>query len=1038
MLLQRVNLKGFLAHRGVQSVAGGPYDRPVELDFRGSSLWLVHGPNGSGKSSIFDALTFALYDRARGRGDGFGDFINDVCDRADVEVEVEIGGVSYQINRGVSRGRGGRGAGQNSGQVQRQITSGLQIEGGTTNAVPDWTARTLHLSYENFVSAALLRQGEADVFLKAKPAKRKEQLMKLLDLDVYKRLGEVANARKTQTQNLFCIRQTELAACRLVSDEQVQEARERVERANAALRLADDELGAQTTLWRDAGQAAQWLEDIVAREKQQEQDAPILLETARIEADAERYEALGRALPMLEALWRLREALESEKKTLLSAQEQWKQVEADVNSLAPKLQSARDAEVEAQSVIAHARNQKTAVERDTATLDQDLNSLQRLENLERHIAEAENALAPFRDVLAVAEAVEADFQRFQDLRTASQKLSPLAKSEKKRAQFEAERTAAQKVSETAEEALDAAQNEAEAREKNLAQLDADIETLRPHIENLSRRLHTLREKLEHREGLQHADDCPTCGSHLQEPETRARLQAERKRWSVEAENLTLELQALEERRKGLQSAKNRAAAELKNARNAEREADNRKTSTRQDESNARRRLDDAARERDDYRSEAGEYANRISDFEAICSQCKRLKSDEIEARHQQLLEARQQTREAQTTTGIYRRQLRDELPQWSPSERRALREREVENQRLSKEADAAEEAAQIGLADAIQALETLEGQRETLSHSQERLRGQCEDGTARVQRAEKKVEAEFASLPTPWGAHAAAHDAEELKALRGEFADLANAPQRLETLRAAQGRLNALRAQIEILRGNIEKLPLAHRIAPDVALGEKKSAEEVQKTRLAERDEAIGRLGSDERAREDYQRCHQKRDEAERAFSRADKLARAFGPSGLQAKIVSEAQRTIGALANETLAKLSQGNWQIDLRENSAGTELEIIARDLGRGGRERPFECLSGGERFRVAISLAIAIGQSACGGQAVNTLVIDEGFGALDDLNRGLLVDELRRLSEQVLRGGRIIIVSHQDDVCSEFDFRYQISRDTSGYAQALRFTP
>lgn len=101
-----------------------------------------------------------------------------------------------------------------------------------------------------------------------------------------------------------------------------------------------------------------------------------------------------------------------------------------------------------------------------------------------------------------------------------------------------------------------------------------------------------------------------------------------------------------------------------------------------------------------------------------------------------------------------------------------------------------------------------------------------------------------------------------------------------------------------------------------------------------------------------------------------------------------------------------------------------------------RPFEYISGGERFRVAISLAVAIGQSISGGRTVDTLVIDEGFGSLDEVNRDLLVDELQRLSRDVLQGGRVVVVSHQEDVCEKFGDRYHISKDGYGRAQFQRY--
>jgi exonuclease SbcC len=162
-------------------------------------------------------------------------------------------------------------------------------------------------------------------------------------------------------------------------------------------------------------------------------------------------------------------------------------------------------------------------------------------------------------------------------------------------------------------------------------------------------------------------------------------------------------------------------------------------------------------------------------------------------------------------------------------------------------------------------------------------------------------------------------------------------------------------------------------------------------------------------------------------------LVDAFGSKGLQAKIIQTAQEAIKINANTTLAHLSNGAWQIDLEENDQKTELEILARDLSQPGNPlRLFECLSGGEKFLVAVSLAVAIGQSISGGRTVDTLVIDEGFGNLDQKKRPLMVNELHRLSEDVLKGGRVIVVSHQEDVCEEFGSRYRISKEANGYTR------
>ena len=158
-----------------------------------------------------------------------------------------------------------------------------------------------------------------------------------------------------------------------------------------------------------------------------------------------------------------------------------------------------------------------------------------------------------------------------------------------------------------------------------------------------------------------------------------------------------------------------------------------------------------------------------------------------------------------------------------------------------------------------------------------------------------------------------------------------------------------------------------------------------------------------------------------------------FGQQGLQARVVQVAQDLIRHNANETLRRLSRGMWEIELRDDVTGSELEILARDLSQpGGPVRAFEYLSGGEKFRVDVSLAVGIGQSISGGRSTDTLLIDEGFGSLDEDNRGLMVDELRRLSEEVLQGGRVIVISHQEDVCDGFTHRCVLTKDDNGRVQ------
>jgi DNA repair exonuclease SbcCD ATPase subunit len=56
-----------------------------------------------------------------------------------------------------------------------------------------------------------------------------------------------------------------------------------------------------------------------------------------------------------------------------------------------------------------------------------------------------------------------------------------------------------------------------------------------------------------------------------------------------------------------------------------------------------------------------------------------------------------------------------------------------------------------------------------------------------------------------------------------------------------------------------------------------------------------------------------------------------------------------------------------------------------------------------------AIADSQHLAGAEATRALIIDEGFGSLDDLGRQGMIDELHTLASQL---DRVIVVSHQAD--------------------------
>jgi DNA repair exonuclease SbcCD ATPase subunit len=121
------------------------------------------------------------------------------------------------------------------------------------------------------------------------------------------------------------------------------------------------------------------------------------------------------------------------------------------------------------------------------------------------------------------------------------------------------------------------------------------------------------------------------------------------------------------------------------------------------------------------------------------------------------------------------------------------------------------------------------------------------------------------------------------------------------------------------------------------------------------------------------------------------------------------------------------------------GTKIQdIIVMDITDPmENSKHFNLLSGGEQFRVALALALALHRRAAGGVA-GTIIVDEGFGALDSDHRDALAQEMADTSGGILRLGlaeNIILCSHSSEVQQRFPNRWIVEK-RGGTATVLRW--
>jgi DNA repair exonuclease SbcCD ATPase subunit len=172
------------------------------------------------------------------------------------------------------------------------------------------------------------------------------------------------------------------------------------------------------------------------------------------------------------------------------------------------------------------------------------------------------------------------------------------------------------------------------------------------------------------------------------------------------------------------------------------------------------------------------------------------------------------------------------------------------------------------------------------------------------------------------------------------------------------------------------------------------------------------------------QRLQQQCLEVEKAYQQHRLLAELLGRNGLQLHLVRQAERCIVDYANAVLDRLSAGELYLRLRgqvgEDAAEQALPLEAYHRATGQAPIGVAFLSGSQRFRVAVSLALAIGQYAGSRQRpIEAVIIDEGFGCLDRQGRQVMIQELNNLRGHLRC---ILLVSHQEEFADAFPDGYR----------------
>src|SRR5205085_8811605 len=212
------------------------------LSFEGIHVAVLTGDNGHGKSALLDAITWALWGRARARS--VDELIHAGAAEMEVEFEFELDEHQYRVIRKRQR-RGKHGQSDLQFAVRSESGGYRPLTERSVGETERLIERTLRMSYETFTNSSFIQQGRADSFTTNSPAERKRILAEILELGYYDELEARAKERFKQCEGQLSderrIAQNwdEEIARRPVYQEELERLRVTLEQLEASLELLD-------------------------------------------------------------------------------------------------------------------------------------------------------------------------------------------------------------------------------------------------------------------------------------------------------------------------------------------------------------------------------------------------------------------------------------------------------------------------------------------------------------------------------------------------------------------------------------------------------------------------------------------------------------------------------------------------------------------------------------------------------------------------------------------------------------------------------
>lgn len=234
-------------------------------------LFLITGETGSGKTSILDSITLALFGKAARFGAANNNTVTDPsgelgtskeqdtrrlarrgAEKCTIELDFEGNdGQKYTAKWSLSKKTRGANIGS-WGNVGREL---IYPDGrGVSKYVDEEIKKVINIDFAQFCQTTMLAQGDFTRFLKSDSKEKSAILEKILNADIYAKIGARVHKLKGECETRKTGLEKEIGQLQVMTDEEASEAERKLSELKAECERLDKRED-------DLGKKAKWLED---------------------------------------------------------------------------------------------------------------------------------------------------------------------------------------------------------------------------------------------------------------------------------------------------------------------------------------------------------------------------------------------------------------------------------------------------------------------------------------------------------------------------------------------------------------------------------------------------------------------------------------------------------------------------------------------------------------------------------------------------------------------------------------------------------